>query len=72
MSLERSPVDEAKESILPLKKWKCQKFQRLTYFFKKQLYIHKFVIKKWVNRRHFFIDEKNFQKFCLTAEVISV
>ena len=24
------------------------------------LYTHdKFVIKKWVNRRHFFIDEKN-------------
>ena len=37
------------------------------------LYIHdKFVIKKWVNRRHFFIDEKNLQKFHLTAELKSV
>ena len=31
-----------------------------------------FIIKKWVNRRHFFINEKNLQKFNLTAEVISV
>ena len=32
----------------------------------------KFVIKKWVNRRHFFIDEKNLQFFGLATEVISV
>ena len=29
-------------------------------------------MEKWVNRRHFFIDEKNLQKFGLTGEVISV
>ena len=33
---------------------------------------NKFVIEKWVNRHHFFIYEKNLQKFGLTAEVISV
>ena len=73
MSLEKSPLDEAKKSIKPLKKWKCQICQWLTHFFNKQLYIHnKFIIKKWVNRRYFFIDEKNLQNFGLTAEVISV
>ena len=56
----------------PLKKWKCQKCQRLTHFLTSN-YIHlhnKFVIEKWVNRRHFFIDEKNLQKFSLTGEYI--
>ena len=33
---------------------------------------NKFVIEKWVNRRHFYIDEKNQQKFGLTGELISV
>ena len=33
---------------------------------------NKFVIEKWVNRRHFFIDEKNLQKLGLTEEPISV
>ena len=37
------------------------------------LFIHtKFVTKKWVNRRHFFIDEKNLQICGLTAQVLSV
>ena len=73
MSLERSPLDEAKKSVKPLKKWKCQKCQRLIHFFNKYLYIHnKFVIKKWLNRRCFFVNEKNLQNFGLTAEVISV
>ena len=36
------------------------------------IYIYKeFVIEKWVNWRHFYIDEKNFQKFDLTGELIS-
>ena len=70
--LERSSLDEAKKSIKLLKNWKCQKCQRLTHFFNKQLYIHnKFVTKNRVNRRHFFIDEKNLQKFGLTAMVSS-
>ena len=33
---------------------------------------NKFVIEKWVNRRHFYIDEKNQQKFGLAGELISV
>ena len=33
---------------------------------------NKFVIEKWVNRRHFYIDEKNQQKSGLTGELISV
>ena len=32
---------------------------------------NKFVIKKWLNRRHIFVDEKNLQKFALTGELIS-
>ena len=32
---------------------------------------NKFIIEKWVNRRHFFTDEKNLQKLGLTGEVIS-
>ena len=32
---------------------------------------NKFIIEKWVNRRHFFIDEKNLQKLGLTEELIS-
>ena len=36
-------------------------------------YIHnKFVIEKWVNRHHFYIDEINLQKFGLAGEVSSV
>ena len=72
MSLGRSLLDEVKTYIKPLKKWKCQKCQRLTHFLNKKLYIHnKFIIKKSVNRHHFFIDEKILQKFHLTAEFIS-
>ena len=33
---------------------------------------NKFVIERWVDRRHFFINEKNLQKFCLKRELISV
>ena len=32
----------------------------------------KFVIEKWVNRHHFYIDKKNLQKFALTGEFISL
>ena len=40
--------------------------------FNKSLYIqNKFLVEKWVNRRHFFIDEKNLQKFGLTGELVS-
>ena len=39
----------------------------------KYLYIHnKFPVEKRVNRRHFYIDEKNLQKFGLTGELLSV
>ena len=39
----------------------------------KYLYIHnKFPVEKRVNRRHFYIDEKNLQKFGLTGELPSV
>ena len=31
----------------------------------------KFIREKWVNRRHFFIDEKNLQKLGLAGELIS-
>ena len=31
----------------------------------------KFISEKWVNRRHFFIDEKNLQKLGLAGELIS-
>ena len=73
VSLERSPLDEAKKSIKPLKKQKCKKCQRLIHFFNKEVYTHnKFVIEKWFNRPHFFIDAKNLQKFGLTGELISV
>ena len=68
VSLERSPLDEAK----PLNKWKSQKCQRLTHFFNKSLYIHnKFFIEKWVNRHHFFIDEKNLRKSGLRGGFLS-
>ena len=33
---------------------------------------NKFFIKKWFNRVHFLIDEKNVQKLALTDEPISV
>ena len=33
---------------------------------------NKSFIEKWVNHRHFFIDEKNLQKLGLTGELISV
>ena len=72
MSLERSPLDKAIKSIKPFKKQKCQKYQRLTHFFKTQFYIHnKIIIEKSVNRRDFFIDEKNLQKLGLLGELIS-
>ena len=32
---------------------------------------NKFIIEKWVNRRHFFIDDKILQKLGLTGELIS-
>ena len=35
VSLERSTSDEVKKSIKPLKKWECQKCQRLIHFFSK-------------------------------------
>ena len=35
VSLERSPLDEAKRNIKQLKKWKYKKCQRLTYLFNK-------------------------------------
>ena len=42
-------------------------------FYEIIMYIYnKFVIGKWVNHHHFFIDEENLQKFGLTAEVISI
>ena len=73
MPLERSPLHEAKKSIKPLKKLKCKKCQRLTHFFNKELYTHnKFFIEKCVNRRHFFIDEKNLKKFGQAEKLISV
>ena len=41
--------------------------------FNKYLFIHnKFLNEKWVNRRHFFIDEKNLQKLGVTGELLSV
>ena len=33
---------------------------------------NKIFIEKWVNRRHFFIDEKNLQKSDLMGEAISL
>ena len=36
------------------------------------MYTHnKFIIEKWVNRRYFFIDEKNLQNLGLTGQLIS-
>ena len=32
---------------------------------------NKFVIEKWINRRHFFIDEKKWKNFGLKGELIS-
>ena len=56
-----------------MKKKKYQKSQQLTHFFNKYLFIHnKFLNEKWVNRRHFFIDEKNLEKLGVTGELLSV
>ena len=64
VSLERSPLDEPKKSNKPLRKKKCKKWERLTYFFKKQLYIHNtFVIEKWVNCRRFLMMRKTCKNF---------
>ena len=32
---------------------------------------NKFIIEKWVNSRHFFIDEKHLQKLSLRGQIIS-
>ena len=32
---------------------------------------NKFIVEKWVNCRHSFIDEENLQKLGLTGELIS-
>ena len=41
--------------------------------FKQIIVLHNTIFKeKWVNRRHFFLDEKNLQKLGLTGEPISV
>ena len=32
---------------------------------------NKFIIKKWVNRRHCFFDKKNFQKIGVTGDLLS-
>ena len=32
---------------------------------------YKFLNKNWVNRRHFFIDEKNLEKLAMTGELLS-
>ena len=72
VSLERSPLDEAIKRINQLKKSKCQKCQRLTYFFNKQFYMHnKFIIEKSLNRGHFFIDEINVRNLGLIGELVS-
>ena len=55
-----------------MKKKKYQKSQQLTHFFNKYLFIHKSLNEKWVNRRHFFIDEKNLEKLGVTGERLSV
>ena len=33
---------------------------------------NKFFVEKWVNRRHFFVDEKKLLKLGVTGELISV
>ena len=72
MSLKKDPLIEAIKNIKPLKKQKCQKFQRLTHFFNKQLYMHnKFIFQKWINRSHFLIYQKNLKKLGLAGELIS-
>ena len=36
------------------------------------MYTHnEFIIEKWVNRRHFFIDEKKLQKLGFSGQLIS-
>ena len=38
----------------------------------KPLFLHKkFFSEKWVNRCHFFINEKNLQKLSVTGELLS-
>ena len=55
-----------------MKKKKYQKNEQLTHFFNKYLFIHdKFLNEKWVNRRHFFIDEKNLEKLVVAGELLS-
>ena len=57
----------SKKKYQTIEKVKCQKSPT------KLLYIHnKLVIEKWVNHCHFFVDEKNLQKFGMTGELISV
>ena len=49
VSFEKSPLDEVKKNIKILKKWKCQKCQRLTHFFNnRHKYIKKFVKEQWL------------------------
>ena len=52
-----------KKITKPLKKVENTKIPTVNSLFNKQLYIHnKFVIKKWVNSCHFFIDKKTLQE----------
>ena len=66
-------MNEVEKHTKPLNKLKRQKYQRLTHFVNKELYMRNdFVIEKWVNRRHFLIDEGSLQKFGLTEEFNSI
>ena len=70
MSLGRPPLDEAKKSIKPLKKFTCQKCQRLTNFFNMQSKTHnQFVTEMWVKRPHISINEKKLQNLDLKGKV---
>ena len=70
MSLERSPLIEKQHKRID--KVEMSKMATVKPLFDKQLYIHnKFVIKKWVKRRHFFMDEKNLEELGPTGEFIS-
>ena len=49
------------------------KIPKVSPFFNIELYrLNDFVIEKWVNRRHFFIDKESFQNFGLTEDFNSV